>query len=1098
MPLLTETRWKFRYSHEDGNLIERFYDPALACAFEYCRTTGYFTADALALAARGLAGLFANEGRMRLLVGCTLDPDEQAAIQEGYDLRAQLEQQLVAADLTPPDEDARQGLELLAWMVANGFLDVKVAVPVDSSGRPARVPGIYHAKFGIVVDAEANTLAFSGSINETAGGWVNNCESFHVHCAWLSETEKAHVDEELAAFAKLWDDRSPGARVFDFPEAARKKLLEYLPRHDRPVTPPLSPKPETASATAFRLTSDEFRRCLWTFIHAAPALPHGLRTGEVTSAVTPWPHQVRTYLPYLQQWPCRLLMADEVGLGKTITAGLILRQALLSGKARRILILTPKSVQIQWQNELYEKFNLNVPIYDGATLRWREAYGRPAPLDRPVARHQWQQQPLVLASSFLMRRKDRAPELLTAEPWDLVLLDEAHHARRRAAGAAQEKGPNALLTLMRGLAPRCQSLLLLTATPMQVHPVELWDLMDLLGLPPTWAAQPHAFLTYFALASGNPSAEQLDLLAAWFRDCEAYFGPVSDADLTALTPALSPIQRTKVIRALRDTAQAPRRMLDSDCRRALLDLLKACSPLRWRMVRYTRELLRSYRKANQLDLPIAGREVKDVPVEMTSAESALYSQVEDYISETYSKASPEKRTAVGFVMTVYRRRLASSFEALRRTLNGRLEKLGVSEEDVSLDEASDDVMAPEEAAELAASAAALEERDRILTLLRAVAKLNTDSKARKLHSELLTLFEEGWDSALVFSQYTDTMEYLRDFLAQELPDVPVASYSSLGGAWRDGSGRWITCSKEEIKRRLKTGRVRLLVCSDAAGEGLNLQAAGVLANYDLPWNPMKVEQRIGRIDRLGQLRPKVRILNFAYKDTVEADVFFAVGERIQLFQGIIGRLQPILSKLPRRFEELTLASREARDAARQRFLAEIEQDVAQAADIPLDLDAVTRDDLAPPACPDPPYDLLALDHAMGHAVSRPLDLEWRPLDPHTYAARLPGMPEPLRVTTSASVFEESGDSHQFFSPGGLLFDELARPSDISASQEPQPGICWLLRAQDGHPATFVVNTEAGFCRVDSLSALLTALARPGLPMPFPSADWPGYHAALIV
>jgi hypothetical protein len=75
MPLLTETRWKFRYSHEDGDLVELFYNPALACAVEYCRTTGYFSADALALAARGLAGLFANEGRMRLVVGCTLDPD---------------------------------------------------------------------------------------------------------------------------------------------------------------------------------------------------------------------------------------------------------------------------------------------------------------------------------------------------------------------------------------------------------------------------------------------------------------------------------------------------------------------------------------------------------------------------------------------------------------------------------------------------------------------------------------------------------------------------------------------------------------------------------------------------------------------------------------------------------------------------------------------------------------------------------------------------------------------------------------------------------------------------------------------------------------
>ena len=92
----------------------------------------------------------------------------------------------------------------------------------------------------------------------------------------------------------------------------------------------------------------------------------------------------------------------------------------------------------------------------------------------------------------------------------------------------------------------------------------------------------------------------------------------------------------------------------------------------------------------------------------------------------------------------------------------------------------------------------------------------------------------------------------------------MASYSGNGGAWRDASGHWVSCSKEEIKRRLRDKQVRLLIGTDAAGEGLNLQFAGVVANYDLPWNPMKIEQRIGRIDRLGQQRTVIRILNFAY------------------------------------------------------------------------------------------------------------------------------------------------------------------------------------------------------------------------------------------
>ncbi len=1097
MALLTERKWKFKYSHEDGDMVESFYTPALECAVEYCRTTGYFTADALALAARGLAGLFANDGRMRLVVGCTLGPEEQAAISAGYDLRAELERTLEAADLTPPNAEARRGLELLAWMVANGHLDVKVAVPVDEAGRPARVPGIYHAKSGIVVDREGNTLSFSGSINETAGGWVNNCESFHVHCAWLSETEQAHADAELDGFARLWEDRSRGAKVFDFPEAAKRKLLEYLPRDDRPVSPAMRHERREREEARYRLTAEEFRRCVWTFLQAGAALPNGLRSGEATSAVTPWPHQVKTYARFVEQWPCRLLIADEVGLGKTITAGLIVRQALLSGKAKRVLILTPKSVQVQWQNELYEKFNQNVPIYDGASLRWREAYGRSEPVEKPVGRREWQQERVVLASSFLMRRRERVAELLEAEEWDLVLLDEAHHARRKGAGTDQERGPNALLSLMRRLAPRCRSLLLLTATPMQVHPVEIRDLMDLLGLPAKWAVDANAFLDYFSWASANPAAETLDLLAEWFRDCEGYFGKLEDEEFAELMPGLSAIKRGKVIRALREPAQATRRMLDPEARRALLGVLKSCSPLRWRMVRNTRELLRSYRRANKLNLPIAEREVKDIPVEMSAAESALYAQVEDYISETYAKAAEEKRTAVGFVMTVYRRRLASSFEALKRTLRGRLERMGLSEEDVSADEAADEAMAPEEAAELAARSAGSEERGRILDLLKEIDKLNTDTKARRLHGELVSVFRDGDESAIVFTQYTDTMEYLREYLAEELPGVAVASYSGAGGAWRDGSGRWVTCSKEEIKRRLKAGRVRLLVCSDAAGEGLNLQTAGVLANYDLPWNPMKVEQRIGRIDRLGQQRAKVRILNFAYKDTVEADVFFAVGERIQLFQGIVGRLQPILSRLPRRFEELTLASREGRETARQRFLAQIDEEVEQAREAPLDLDAVNRDGLETPELPEPPYDLAALDGAMAVESSRPLDLEWHPKDRGTYGARLPGMEEESRVTTLGDVFEESGDSHQLFSPGGPLFEDLAARVDGDLPEAAQPGICWMLRDEEGRPAGFVVNTEAGFLRVERLVDLLMGLGRVRAPLEFPEAEWPGYRAFTI-
>ena len=169
------------------------------------------------------------------------------------------------------------------------------------------------------------------------------------------------------------------------------------------------------------------------------------------------------------------------------------------------------------------------------------------------------------------------------------------------------------------------------------------------------------------------------------------------------------------------------------------------------------------------------------------------------------------------------------------------------------------------------------------------------------------------------------MDFLKDYLAEEFPGETVACYSGAGGKVRDRAGFWSECSKEQIKQRLKARAIKFLVCTDAASEGLNFQFCGLLVNYDLPWNPMKVEQRIGRIDRIGQKYPKIRVVNLAYQDTVEADVYFALGQRINLFEGLVGRLQPILSRLPKQFEEVALERKENREAARHRLMADLEQ-----------------------------------------------------------------------------------------------------------------------------------------------------------------------------
>ena len=1015
--MLRDRGWKLKYTPEDGDLVAGFYVPALLEAVRYDRLTGYFNAAALALAARGIEGLVRNGGRMRLLVGCTLDQREIGAIARGENLRERVGKRFAATPLKPPDAAAGDALELLAWMVAEGHLDVKVAVPCDERGRPVPDDGLFHEKAGIVEDGDGNRLAWNGSLNETEAGWLRNWESINVYASWGAEPERVvHEDEN---FARLWADRSRYLIVLNIPEAARRDLLRFLPEDDLPARLKERIEPDPPPPIADR------RNLVWSFIAKAPALEEGgSLVGEATAAVTPWPHQLRAFRRLYERWPPKLLIADEVGLGKTIQAGLLLRQAWLAGRAKRILILAPKAVLGQWQIELREKFNLNWPIYDGSRMI---RYPSPA----LNGRHRsdaaaWHREPVVIASSHLMRRRDRAAALLEdAEPWDLVVLDEAHHARRRGAGTASEGGPNALLKLMRDLRRRTSGLILLTATPMQVHPVELWDLLDLFGLPPEWTAD--AFLRFFDdLERSEPEA--LNRMARLFRAVEREWGEATRDEVSRLG-RLSSLKARKVLRALRDDSSIPRRQLAPAERRAAVAVARAHTPIRHLVSRHTRELLRRYFKAGRLTAQIAEREVKDRFIDMTAAEKTLYEAVEGYIATAYDKAAADERAAVGFVMTVYRRRLASSLRALRITLERHLEAIEGSvlasadlDEDVPDDEIADDIPDAEELARMERRALAVEERADIERLLAAVAACPPDSKLAALDRSLRTLREDGCEQAMVFTQYADTMDFLRDALPGR-----VMCFSGRGGEIPTGDGGWRRIGRDEAKQRFRDREAEVLLCTDAAAEGLNFQFCGALVNYDMPWNPMRVEQRIGRIDRVGQEHPVIRIVNLHYEDTVETDVYRALRSRIGLFETVVGPLQPILARVAGEISGAVLAgdSVRAKEATNRRI---------ENADS-LDIDSMLDEDPVILESGAPPLSMNDLDRVIASPDLMRPDVDVQPLRPREYGLLAPGMKERVRVTTDPAYYEEHAESVELWSPGNPLFE----PPEHSTTELPSVG-----------------------------------------------------------
>jgi SNF2 family DNA or RNA helicase len=279
---------------------------------------------------------------------------------------------------------------------------------------------------------------------------------------------------------------------------------------------------------------------------------------------------------------------------------------------------------------------------------------------------------------------------------------------------------------------------------------------------------------------------------------------------------------------------------------------------------------------------------------------------------------------------------------------------------------------------------------------------------------------------MVFTQYTDTMDFLRDHLSRN-STFRLMCYSGRGGEIRSVDGTWRVISRDDAKRRFREGQADVLLYTDAAAEGLNFQFCGAVVNYDMPWNPMRVEQRIGRIDRLGQEHPIIRIVNLHYDDTVETDVYRALRNRIGLFESVVGKLQPILSQLPKRISATVLTN-----TGRDRIVSDIESALDEAG-TGLDLDAATDAGLELAPRPLPLYDFDDLDRVVTSESARPVGIHVNGMGQREYSYLAPGMSQPLRITTDPEYYQEHTESIELWSPGNPLFpapEVIAQPQEL--------------------------------------------------------------------
>ena len=921
------------WSMEPGrDVVEDFLLHALQRARRYDRQAGFFSSSSLLVSGRGVDHLLGTVPRQewpayRLVVCEQLSEDDAEAITAGEHMR-RLEERLTPPMLRaledPGDAASQDRLALLAAMVAVGFAEIRVVVPCDARRRP-KAGAIEHAKAAILYDRNGNTVVAFGSANESWQGWVHNNEQMDLYASWEEPAWKRYGLPKVQRFDRLWEGRDPLALTVDLPRAVRERLVSFAPDHL-----PAELQPPQPAMPADLLTLEQEAAVL-QFLRDAPYLPGGRYVGMTTAAVSPWPHHVGIVETATRTDAPRFLFCDEVGLGKTAEAAFSIRQLRLQGQARRVLILAPRNLCEQWQDELLAKFGLAAARYDGAEMilpdlgdghgRVRQQVGRREVFEGEDA--------LLIVSAELARRQDRRDALLQAPPWDLVVVDEAHHARREGFDR-EDRGPNRLLDLLRHLERRTRGLLLLTATPMQIDPREVWDLLRLIGLSGAFQHGYSWFKAYYSylarLEDQPPPRAALDGLFGLIDT-----GAAASPDLLAAIEARDPLFFRRCKAAVETSVAREQLTRVSRGQQALLrEFFLAYAPTRQRMFRTTRERLRAYHRQGLLSAVVPQRHVVVERIPFDLEEDRVYHKVEDYLSQHYQNAQEGGQRGLGFVLTCYRRRMGSSAYALRCSLErlhdrlraGRARAQDLLDEDDLQNEAD---LSSEDAEQDAAAAVAPDALADLEDLLHDVRALRADTKLGRLQ-ELLDEIGRSYSRVIIFTQYTDTMDHVREHLLARTDRI--GCYSGRGGEVYDGDTRlFVQVSKTELQERFRRDDgPRYLVCTEAAAEGLNLQACGAMVNYDMPWNPMRVEQRIGRIDRIGQTHQVVRVHNLFSTPSVEDDVYGALEDRIGQFEHFVGPLQPILMTMEHVIRALAMTAPSERESARARAVNSLQRE----------------------------------------------------------------------------------------------------------------------------------------------------------------------------
>jgi superfamily II DNA or RNA helicase len=828
-----------RFSSRRERLDNAFLKAKLKGARSYRRIAGYFRSSIFELVGEEVAGI------PKVQVVCNSELDAADVVVSKHARETALKARWNEASAEVESLLHRERYRRLYDLLMSGRVEIRV-VPRD------RV--FIHGKAGVIEVADGTKTSFLGSINETKSAFAYNYEIL-----WEDPSSEAvaWVEEEFDA---LWEDAYP------LPEAIIEEVRRIADRVEvrfENTTPDALPAAALAECPIYR-------------------------GGE---QLQPWQRSfVTLFLEHRETYGrTRLLLADEVGVGKTLSlAGSAMVSVLLGDGP--VLILCPSTLAFQWQVELKDKLGIPSAVWSSNRKVWFDPAGHEIRTRGPEDIKRCPYQIAIVSTGLIFHDSEERKHLLDRK-FGTVILDEAHKARRRGGFGDRRGEPNNLLDFMLRAGARTKNLLLGTATPIQTEVQELWDLLRILDQGADFVFGQRRFGRWSDFDKSLPLVKggevPTDERDAW----EWLRVPLPPAGEHTLFYNLRMSLGIADEAFFTDKGFGALGYLDQQAVGQALEpgFLREHNPVVRHTVLRRRKTLEDAGLLERVGVDI--HPDPDAPVG-TYAKAEFSGQglltnlpfdLAYKAAEEFSSALQRRTKAAGFMKSLLLQRICSSFVSGRSTAERMLRREDLEDEEQT-------AIVGHVVGELTQ-----EEAGYLRTIVEELSRPEArDPKnaavqyfLRQHQVDGKTWLEHG---CIVFSQYYDTVRGLAAGLATSLSGEPVAVYAGAGKSGIYQGTDFASVEREEIKEAVKKRQIRLLVATDAACEGLNLQTLGTLINVDLPWNPSRLEQRLGRIKRFGQARKSVDMLNLVYHGTLDEKVYAALSRRMKDRYDIFGSL----------------------------------------------------------------------------------------------------------------------------------------------------------------------------------------------------------------